>query len=242
MKIKPLILAAGALALMPMSFANCVGVYCTFSYGGLSDEWCAADCNTFTETKYISPITGSAVDHTELITTSVYTNCASTAVSHTFNYTYTESESISHSGTGVLKDEVIAKVGAKDVGEVGLSHATENTTTRIYTDNWTHSISTAVTQSVAACTTRTLKLFGIYRTGAFSGSGRVDYTVTARHCFVIDYQTVSGECADTQSQVASSHKHYKTTHLVGSSSAASPTICQNGCKPQAEAITVGGTP
>lgn len=220
---------------------SCTGTYCSVSYGGLNDGLCNADCNTFTETVVTSPITGSSVEHLELIMTNRGVNCDSVSRVVDMSYDFTNSESISHSGTGLLKSEVIGKVGQKDVFEVGLSHATEDSTTKIWTTTFSENVHITWKPSVPACTAMKLKIFGLFKTGSFSGTGHVTWSVSGRWCFQIPWTTITGTCASTSSSVSSSHRRYFHISPVNSTEPATPQECQQGCTPRPEETNpVGG--
>lgn len=192
--------------------------YCDVSAWGDSQfgwgNW-VWDPATYYEVANTPPPTGTVKNIWENIATDTKANCTLDPISWKFTYTKNESESINHSMTGQLETQVALKVGQKDVGEVGLQHATVTTNGWQYIDTWSSSIQDETTIPVGACSAKRIVMRGKYRKGDHKGVGWIDFFVRFRLSFQ-SWQDGTGECARTTSNAVGLKKYVSYASRVDS--------------------------
>ncbi len=222
-------LVPGSAGAQTLGSRSCSGPHCTFHYGGAGDTYQDADCMTYRE-DLVTSFSGSPVTHTELLFTEKLTNCEKVDVVRSSpKRTFSRSESITHTLSGQLTQEVGLKTGENAKVGVELSHAQVASNgwqvVTTYSDTSEYQI---LNKTVSACSVYTEKYFGIYKTGSYSGSGSASWSVYARKNLFLGgftYEQVTGECKKTTSSASNVEKKYITFNSTNSMLRAPSAVC-----------------
>jgi len=213
---------AAMLSLGSMALAqsvSCPGAHCPVTFEGFNPAMHLIDCGSYSEVLTVKPITGSVIlSNYYEIDRATIRNCSSTDVTQGYTLNGTETESESHSKSGELKSEVAVKVGAKDVGELGLTHASIQGNGWQYAASYSQSISSTSSMTVGPCKGKKIVWRGKKKNGNHSGSGYYDYTCNA---YVAPFGivvgnpfTVAGRCMETTSDAIGSKQWFSIDTLV----------------------------
>lgn len=230
-----------AVALFACLSATSSGRHCTDADAlaaiGMNPNLVVLFPETYHETLFTSLPPGALEEDWEVIKEFSASNCSKIPVTNTFNTSYTESESISHSLSGELETQVGLKVGQKDIAEVGLEHATLDSNGWQYTDVYSHGFTTSTTTTLGPCKGIKYSFQGKYRKGNHSGTGRYDFIMNFRVIFSSSIETVSGSCKPTDSHAFGQKRYLDYRKII--TSIRPECAPSDGCK-NCTATPVGG--
>lgn len=213
------------LILAPLTRAGvCAGEYGAEPFGEWSTPLADADCATYVEWVDVDPIRYHVTEHTDEVFVATLRNDGDLArVISAEHQPVVESESQVHFGKGELAKDVKRPVGERNMVLVGLHHARVGINGWQYSSRFSSQTRMPSTAEVPARHVLTTKVFGKWRTGAVSGSGRLRYRVWGRSAFSPSYAWHSGTKHETWS-TSRATRRYHVFHTVTSSKPLPPEV------------------